>query len=297
MASESERCVDELLFTTNRVNELSQKLTSNQTNELLVESRRLIVETQLFIANNKSLIPSYILKKVTDSLRQLEKQVEDVNKAKMTFKFTSSGPSRSGGCSSTEEKEEVLGDTPKKATPQQVVDKTKAITSSNPVFFGFRERTNEELCMNASEVDSKDVSLVDLSDCTAKIIGLANTLYIRNLKRTTVLVCLACRAITITDCSDCDFKFVCQQLRIDSTTNCTFTIFTSARSMLESSKGLTFKKLDLDELAKNEKIERNWLIDYLRRANFNEHQNNWKCIDDFDWLSPTSASINYKICE
>lgn len=287
MTSESERCVDELLLITNRVNELTLRLTHDQTEKVLADSRSLLEATQLFIENNKSLIPSYILKKVSDSLKQLGRQVEAVNKSRMTFKFSA----KPSAASSTSEKDHAK-------KPSQVI-KTAESTASNSyqAFFGFRDRTNQELNMGADEVNSKDVSLVDLVDCKVKIIGVANTLYIRNLKRTDVVVCLACRAITITNCSDCTFKFVCQQLRIDSTTNSLFTIFTSARSMLESSKGLTFKMLQLDELAKEENINHDRIVDYLRIANFNEHQNNWKCIDDFDWLSPTSASINYKICE
>jgi hypothetical protein len=284
MVSEKELCVDELLRITSRVDELSQILSTANNSELISESRAMLESTQLYIDNNKPLIPSYILKKAIDSLKRLEKQVDAANKTSVTFKFNSKP---SGSRPSIE----------KKLSSNSGPVMNSVESTSGKDFCGFRSRTKEDLQIAPEEIESKDVSLVDLLDCSVKVIGLANTLYIRNLQRTTVTVCLACRAITITNCSDCTFKFVCQQLRIDSTVNCSFTIFTSARSMLESSKQLTFKMLNLDELASDESIGHERLMEYIKRANFNEHQNNWKCIDDFDWLSPTSPSVNYKVIE
>lgn len=288
MTTESERCVDELIKLVTRIDELSSRLESGKTDELLAESKMSLEQAQLYIENNKPMIPSFILKKVTDSLNRLRKHIEIIKSAGVQFKFTQL--KLDGSDTSSE---------PKGNGEVNSIIATADVVKSNydQDFFGLRDISDKHLTLKPNEVDSKDVRLVNLINCSITIIGFANTIYVRNLKNTSVVVCLASRAITITDCNDCEFKFICQQLRIDSTMRCSFSIFTSARSMLESSKDLTFRMLDLGEIAKSVDMDDEVLLNNLVRAKFDRTKNNWKCIDDFDWLSPDTPSLNYKIKE
>lgn len=67
-------------------------------------------------------------------------------------------------------------------------------------------------------------------------------------------------------------------------------MFTSARSMLESSSELTFKCLNLGETS-----QRDMMDELFERAKFDKTKNNWRCIDDFDWLSSNVPSKNFKV--
>jgi len=275
MASESQRCVDQLLVRLSEIDRLVNRLETEPSDGVVLEAREVIRGTQNFIDNNKAAIPSYCLKKVADGLRRLESQVSGPQKAKLLFKFKSSPKVSDQKLEQTSELEQ---DT--KREPSEFL----------PAKFGFHDCLSESLSLGPDEVDSKDVSLVNLDRCSVQIRGSANTVYIRNLKNCSVSVCIACRAVTVTDCRNCLFKIACQQLRIDSTSSCHFDIFTSARSMLESSEGLEFKQLNLDELENPSQVR-----ELLTRANFDPTRNNWKCIDDFDWLSKDSPSRNYKL--
>lgn len=282
MKTESELCVDALLVKTSKIEDLVEKLSSERDDELLCQARDLYLNTQSFISNNKSLIPSYCLKKVTDSLRKLDSYISEPQKTKLQFKFKSVP--------------KVVAVSPEKSLPLEENDKVEINLkdSVSTPFFGFRDCQGKKLELNELEVESKDISLINLINCDVNIVGIANTIYIRNLEDTSVTVCLACRAIAVINCNNCQLKLICQQLRIDSTSKCTFKIYTSARSMLESSRELEFHRLSLDSL---EDKSAEQVRDLLIKANFDEQNNNWKCIDDFDWLSPDSASKNYKIVE
>lgn len=283
MATESERCVDELLVQANNIDDLSKRLEAKVTDELIGESRELLTEIRSYMDNNRAIIPSYIMKKISESLNRLEKQINNSSRSKLKFKFktkssdtTPSSPTVNPPCPRTKDCEAV---------------KTQHEVASS---LGFQNRNNEHLSLAGADVESKDVALVGLNNCTVSIFGLANTVYIRDLTNTSVTICLACRAITVKNCSNCKLTLICQQLRIDSTNNCEFTIFTSARSMLEASTDLKFKELKLEHLCREDLTEEQ-VQNLLRMADFNVEQNNWRCIDDFDWLSEEVASKNYKL--
>lgn len=287
MGSESERCVDELLKRMTLVDETTNRLENTddkQTSECLFgEGRVVLTETQTFLDNNKSIIPGYTLKKITDSLRRLEEKLNVSQKSKLKFRFNSA----------PQEANSIEPATV--SIPPQHNKEPDKIDSSTPTC-GFKNLINQELILSCEEVRYKDVSLQNLEGCKVRIYGLANTVYIRNLKNSKVEVCLACRAISIIDCVNCDFMLVCQQLRIDSTHETDFEVYTSARSMLESSDKLQFKCLKLGNFV-SEKLSLKQVKELFEEANFNELQNNWNCIDDFDWLSPTSPSKNFCLVE
>lgn len=275
--NESELCVDKLLVEIGKMDHLVEKLDSDRDSQLICQARNLSSTVQSFIDNYKEIIPSYCLKKATDSLKRLENHINNPQMDKLKFKFKSAPKTR----------------------VQLQADKTIELSSSIPqdyqtVSLGFKGRENEKLNLNPSDVETKDISLVDLKNCDVNIEGLANTVYMRNLSDTSVTVCLACRAITVVNCDNCQFKLVCQQLRIDETSRSIFTIYTSARSMLESSRELEFRNLNLDTLGGNSHEQ---VRNLFKEANFDPQQNNWKCIDDFDWLSPKNTSKNFSIVE
>lgn len=277
MSSASEICVDELLKRLTELDALLCRLDneSSQQDGLINESRELLTSTQSFIDNNNALIPGYCLKKAVDSINKLENYVKKSQESKINFKFK-------------QVKSRVRVDLDKPAS------ELKHEVTTPPVYepaqtntIGFSEKTNESLALGPAEVEFKDVSLSRLASCNIVIKGLANTVYISDLTNTSVVISIACRAITIKKCANCKFKLVCQQLRIDSTVDCEFEIFTTARSMLESSNGLKFRRLCPDSE----------MADFMLKSNMDINSNNWKYIDDFDWLSPNVPSQHYKLVD
>lgn len=288
MTSESELCVDRLLESSARIDQLLLEFANNPTpdknNLLFQESRELITSTQNIIDYNKTVIPGYILKKSNDSLRKLQRQLDESTKPKLKFKFTTSSTSKPENFEPT-----VIDDAQTKLA--SISSHRADQIATDQTFFGFRNKTSGHHVMNEDDSRSKDISLIDMKNCKVSIFGLANTVYISNLEGLEVSVLIACRAIKIVNCRRCHFKLVCQQLRIDSTEDSQFEVYTSARSMLESSKQLTFKQINPDSLD----IGLDTLKGFMAEAKFDIQSNNWKQIDDFDWLTPDKPSNNYKL--
>lgn len=281
MGTESQQCVDQLLVMMAEINKLSDKIDSQDNATEHTVARQKLTETRGFIENNRHAIPAYTLKKIVDAMRKLETRLDRPQKKDIQFSFKSNKPDAP-----------IKSPSPCTPIPRQF----KPITVECPApvsFCGFRDRANETLSLNPDQLDGKDISLFNLTDCNVFLRGFANTVHLRDILNSSVTVILASRAITVNGCSNCKFKLVCQQLRINSSLDCRFEIFTSARSMLEDSKGLEFKCIDIDSLS--DKVTKEETKEYLDKAQFNLDSNNWSCIDDFDWLSPTAPSKNYTL--
>lgn len=264
MVNETERCVDILIERSNEIDRiLSEFGTKHNTDDLI----KIITDTQNYIRDNKPLIPPYILKKINQSLNRLEQHVEH-SKRKLSFKFKSSTPSRNVNQKETAEK------------PIEI-NKVNCPTK----LFGLFNKDHEKLALNQEDVDGKDISLINIKFCHVIVNGLADTARLKDLKNVSVDVLIARRAITVTNCFDCKFKLACQQLRIDSSENCEFEIYTIGGSMLEASNKIIFKELKSSNIQK-----------IMTEAGMNDGTNNWKCINDFDWLSDQDSK-NFEIVE
>lgn len=285
MTNESEKCVDELLAKVVQLNKLAELLETNASEQNVQQAWSLVADTNLLIDNNRSIIPGYCLKRACEALRTLTLKLEKPCKEELQFKFKSFSSSKQPG--STGKIERQNENQPGEISPKAV------IPSAN--IFGFQNKSDETLSLSGAEVEFKDVSIVRLRNCDVEVRGLANTIYMNSLTDTRVSIYLASRSITVKDCENCKFKLICQQLRIDSTKSCEFEIFTSARSMLESSQGLVFKPLDISSLGDVQQTSQS--DNLMERVKFDPKQNNWRCIDDFDWLSTEVASKNFTLVE
>lgn len=277
MKSESELCVDQLLSYVSELNQSLDKIKTSKSDDDIKEAKDRIQQCRNFIARNVTIIPSHTLKTANDSLRKLDSLIEKPQRCE--FKFISKPQ-----------------DNEPKSSDQEIKDNPTKSDSCNLIcdnFYGFRNQTNQDLCFNDGQADNRDISLIDLESCRVTVLGLANTVHLRNLKDCSVIIFLATRAVTLTNCINCELKIVCQQLRINSTKMTTFQLYTSARTMLEESSNLTFQCLDMNQMDKL--IDEPRRSDLLAKAKFEVHKNNWKCIDDFDWLHATIPSKNYTI--
>lgn len=288
MSSESQKCVDQLIVTVNEIDKLLELFDSKQdVSDIREIARQKLSTTQAYLENNRHSIPSYTLKKVTDSLKKLERRIDRPQKQDFQFRFKSKPIEHD----IIEQKGQdiKMEVTPSKPEPKQ-------FTLPEEInFCGFKDRSKESMSLDSSDVHGKDISLINLEACEILIKGSAETARLRDLKGCTVTIILAIRSITVINCSECIFKLCCQQLRINAAKSCQFELFTSARSMMEESSGLTFKCLDMDTLKPwlNEEERK----EYFDNAKFNIDRNNWNCIDDFEWLSPSIPSKNFTLVQ
>lgn len=149
-------------------------------------------------------------------------------------------------------------------------------------------KVNEQLVLDAENVNKNDILLSDLIRCTIRIYGTPSTLHMVNLKQCTVLVGPVTSSVFAHDCNECVFAFACQQLRLHSSIDCTIYIHVTSRSIIE-------------DCTKIRVAPYNWSYEdqanHFNLAGLDPKINNWNCVDDFNWLSNEKHSPNWSILD
>lgn len=149
-------------------------------------------------------------------------------------------------------------------------------------------KVNEQLVLDAENVNKNDILLSDLIKCTIRIYGTPSTLHMVNLKQCTILIGPVTSSVFAHDCSECVFAFACQQLRLHSSTDCTIYLHVTSRAIIE-------------DCTKIYVAPYNWSYEdqtnHFNLAGLDPKMNNWNCIDDFNWLSSEKHSPNWSILE
>lgn len=84
------------------------------------------------------------------------------------------------------------------------------------------------------------------------------------------------------------FHLACQQLRIHETTDCDFFIHVTSKAIIEDCRKVRFGIYDFNYPTRDE--------DY-KQSGLNRNVNNWREIDDFNWLVAGQPSPNWSLIE
>lgn len=229
-----------------------------------------INELQEFLNDSKTFLPAYNMKKCSNEIKDITKCYEQLHeKLQPKKKF-------------------AFGKRPiKSVVTVKVEDQFKPINESKVYKedYGFKNRSNENLLLTEEETFSKDIALDELTNCNVIICGTPSTVRVSSLSTCKIFAC-ASTSIFVENCKDTIFVCASQQLRIHDTFATDFYIYVTSSAIIENSKQLRFAPITLSSplLQKSFKI-----------ANFDESNNNWKIINDFDWLSSYESSPNW--CE
>lgn len=142
--------------------------------------------------------------------------------------------------------------------------------------------SSQLICLNRYEVSKKDVSLDNLTKCLIQIHSDCDTLIIKNLQNSIVVVGPIRRAALIENCLNTKIALISQQLRIHSSYKCFLNISVATKIILEDSRKISFSNYSYNYDGLNSEVERIPLN--LEPAN----------ISDFDWLSIELPSPNWK---
>ncbi len=110
-------------------------------------------------------------------------------------------------------------------------------------------------------------------------------------------------SVFVDDCKDCVFVVACQQLRIHTTTHCTFYVHVTSRSIIEDCSLITFAPYSwtYPELNEQFKVRPTIIIcaynvnQSMQISGLDQSVNNWRIVDDFNWLATSDPSPNWSI--
>ncbi len=148
----------------------------------------------------------------------------------------------------------------------------------------FADKSKEILIKNADELNSQDVALARLTDCTVKLYGSPGAVHINNLKNCKVFSGPVSGSIFMDECIDCVFVMPCQQMRIHSTRDSDFYIHVTSKAIIEDCQAVQFAPYNW----KYGQIEEHYKVSGLDKS-----RNNWNDVDDFNWLAMDTKSPNW----
>uniref|UniRef100_A0A1B6GXB1 C-CAP/cofactor C-like domain-containing protein n=1 Tax=Cuerna arida TaxID=1464854 RepID=A0A1B6GXB1_9HEMI len=167
-----------------------------------------------------------------------------------------------------------------------VVDaEVKKVISFSTITCGFSNEKDKTLKLDSEEITKKDIELSGLENCTVLLFGNPITVQISNVSRCKILCGPVSTSVLVEDCKDCDLVLACQQLRIHSTQDSKFYIHVTSKAIIEDSTGVQFAPYNLDYSGIKEHFDisgLDWSV------------NKWRDIDDFNWLTFSVPSPNWK---
>lgn len=174
---------------------------------------------------------------------------------------------------------------PAQPPPVREVAASASAPAAEPVC-GFSEAEGQELELGPSELLQRDVMLSALTRCRVLLRGNPNTLLVRDCQDCTVLCGPVSTSVMVERCSGCRLVLACQQLRTHRTSQTSFYVQVTSRSMLEDCSGIRFAPYTWRYAG----IESDFETSRLDRS-----RDNWSQVDDFNWLASDEPSPNWSV--
>lgn len=232
-------------------------------------------QLQKFLNDSVMFLPSYDLRQAQDALQKLQDALtgkRDELMPKKKFAFTA-------------RKKEASA--PKEKSVTDTLDgSNEKVTAPTVSFCGFTNVASQTLVKFSDDVNSKDVLLSNLSDCTVKLFGAPSTLHITKVINSKILCGPVTTSIFVDECKGCIFVLACQQLRTHSTKETSVYLHVTSRAIIEDCSEIRFAPY----MSWYEGLEKDFETAGLQRET-----NNWNCVDDFNWLSRDVHSPNWRV--
>jgi len=233
------------------------------------------MKIQKFFNESYSNLPSY-------NVRQTQNKLE-IFKAKISEQREKSLPKKKFAFKSKRK-------TPKEA-PKNLQSKLKNSLKVSDDFaedkFEIKDKNDETILLKSDEIKGRCISLNNLKNCSISLHGSPGTVYIHQCLSCDLQIGPVSGSGFLDECKDCKISIGCQQLRVHRTTDTTFNVHVTSRSIIEDSTNVKFGPYDLtyDGLAAD--FEYSGLCE----------KNNWTEVEDFNWLVKDTKSPNWSLID
>lgn len=267
----------EITLLLNRLNETQLKLDISTSLDDITQKIQML---QKFVSDSLSFLPGYDMRRAQEILKQLRDDVGKkrellLPKKKFAFKSRQKLILQNGSKNADAENDKT--DVAKSDTTYKISDNV-----------GFSDCCNDTLTLECNTCQGKDLYFSNLVDCVVYIYGYPSAVRMEKLMNTTVYCGPVSRSVFINDCFDCEFHLACQQLRIHTTANTKFHIHVTSKAIIEDSEDVGFAPYAW----KYENV-----TEHFDKAALSLETNNWKDVDDFNWLKLDEQSPNWYVIE
>ena len=226
------------------------------------------MQLQELLNNSMAFLPPYDLGRSQECLTVLHSDISRIQNEYMPRKKFTFG-----------KKKNVSG------VKSEVVEaKSKKDTKKYSADYIIDGKENAEISVEKSDGYKKDILLKDLNSCKITIHFPMSTLHCTNCRNCVVSLGPISGSLFLEECSSSRFHATCQQARIHDTQNSRFYLHTTGKAIIEDCKGLIFSCRSIFYEGYDADKKDAGLSDI----------NNWKDVDDFNWLS-SEPSPNFTI--
>lgn len=149
--------------------------------------------------------------------------------------------------------------------------------------FIIENKSDEEILID-SENDVGNYLLSNLQNCKIIILNLLNALTISNVKNSVIYTAPINGSVFVDSCQKIILHTASRQVRIHSTNQSDFYLFTLSNPVIEDSNSLRFSSYD----NWNENISK-----WMNLCNFDFKNSKWDQIQDFNWPKANSPNWNF----
>lgn len=259
----------------------AQTLSKNELPEHFNLISKEILLLQKYVAASNLFLRTYFLQKCQNVLQELSVRSRDLEnellpKKKFGFK----------------NKPVKVKETGTKTNGCDVFDSCKLnggarmlISSSLNMDCFFSDKSDEVVTLQGENIAKKDVSLERLHNCTVYLKGFPSTLHLNYLTKCRIFSGPISTSIFAENCTDCTFVIACQQLRLHASKNINIYLQVTSRAIMEDCNQIGIAPY-------------NWRYDGIEedfvKAGLDRRVNNWKCVDDFNWLNVEKHSPHWR---
>lgn len=235
---------------------------------------------QNFYNESYTFFPSYHARNSQARLNELKiaiakKREELLPKKKFAFK--------------SKKKSTTLASLRKKPSEESKLENlTQKAASYSEDSYEIKNKRNETVTMQGEVIKGRDISITDLNDCKIILHGSPGTVHICNSNACQFEIGPVSGSVFVDRCTNCKISTGCQQLRIHHTTATQFYVHVTSRSIIEDTTNVSFGVYDVNY----DGIEADFASSRL-----DKNTNNWKQIDDFNWLASDSVSPNWRLID
>jgi len=135
-------------------------------------------------------------------------------------------------------------------------------------------------------VVGKSVLLSKLTDCTVDVRGAPSTVHIADVSGCTINCGPVSTSVFVDGARSCQFQLACQQLRIHKTHHSEFRIHVTSKAIIEDCQDVRFGEFSFTYPTIGQDYE---------AAGIDVATNNWRYVDDFNWLVLDKPSPNWSL--
>jgi len=242
-----------------------------------------ILLLQKYVAASNLFIHNYLLQKCQNTIQELSNASTDLENQllpKKKFSFRNKSKVNIERPNSVD-----LVDFGRKGLNGGPCEKQKSI----PIIeCGFYNKSDEVLRLDKNKLFKQDVSLEQLTNCKVYLEGMPSTLHLNYLKDCQIFSGPVSTSIFAENCHNCTFIIACQQLRLHASKHINIYLHVTSRAIMEDCFDIAIAPY-------------NWTYPNINKdfveAGLNKQVNNWRNIDDFNWLNAERHSPHWREME